>query len=99
MDLLGGDIELRSKRELIEKFIQENLPLIDDADNIPDEFEKYWQEQKILALNKLCEDEQLDKEQFKALIEAYTYSAARNPYVMKYSNAWATGPVFCRPVQ
>ena len=74
MDLLGGDIELRSKRELIEKFIQENLPLIDDADNIPDEFEKYWQEQKILALNKLCEDEHLDKEQFRALIDAYIFS-------------------------
>ena len=74
MDLLGGDIELRSKRELIEKFIQENLPLIADADNIPDEFEKYWQEQKILALNKLCEDEHLDKEQFKALIDAYIFS-------------------------
>ena len=59
---------------MIEKFILENLPLIDDADNIQDEFEKYWQDQKILALNKLCEDEQLDKEQFKALIDAYIFS-------------------------
>jgi len=74
MDLLGGDIELRSKRELIEKFILENLPLIADADNIQDEFEKYWQEQKVLALEKLCNEEQLDKEQFKALIEAYIFS-------------------------
>jgi len=74
MDLLGGDIELRSKRALIEKFILENLPLIDNADNIPDEFEKYWQEQKLLALDKLCEDEQLDKEQFRALIDAYIFS-------------------------
>ncbi len=74
MDLLGGDIELRSKRELIEKFILENLPLIDDADNIQDEFEKYWQEQKVLALEKLCNEEHLDKEQFKALIEAYIFS-------------------------
>jgi type I restriction enzyme R subunit len=74
MDLLGGDIELRSKRELIEKFILENLPLIENADNIQDEFEKYWQEQKVLALEKLCEEENLDKEQFKSLIEAYIYS-------------------------
>jgi type I restriction enzyme R subunit len=74
MDLLAGDIELRSKRELIEKFIQENLPLIDNADNIEDEFEKYWQDQKVLALGKLCDEEQLDKEQFKALIEAYIFS-------------------------
>ena len=78
MDLMGGDVELRSKRELIEKFILENLPHIDDADNIQDEFEKYWQEQKILALEKLCEEEQLDKAQFKALIEAYIFSG-QNP--------------------
>ena len=42
LDLLGSDVQLRSKRELIEKFIEENLPKIADADSIPDEFEKYW---------------------------------------------------------
>lgn len=74
MDLLSGDLELRSKRELIEKFIEENLPKIHDADAIQDEFEKYWQEQKVLALEKLCNVEHLDKAQFKALIETYIYS-------------------------
>lgn len=74
IDLLSGEVELRSKRKLIEKFIEENLPKIYDADNIQDEFEKYWQEQKVLALAKLCDDEHLDKEQFKALIEAYIFS-------------------------
>jgi type I restriction enzyme R subunit len=74
MDLLGGDMLLRSKRELIEKFIEENLPHIEDADNIQNEFEKYWQDQKVLALAKLCDDERLDKEQFKALIDSYIYS-------------------------
>jgi type I restriction enzyme R subunit len=74
MDLLGSEIQLRSKRELIEKFIEENLPKIDNVDRIQDEFEKYWQEQKILALAKLCDDEHLDKEQFKALIDAYIFS-------------------------
>lgn len=74
IDLLGGEIELRSKRELIEKFIEENLPHIDDIEAIQDEFIKYWEEQKILALGRLCEEEQLDKEQFKALISAYIFS-------------------------
>jgi type I restriction enzyme R subunit len=74
MDLLNSEVQLRSKRELIEKFIEENLPKIDDADNIQDEFEKYWQEQKVLALAKLCDDEHLDKEQFKALIDTYIFS-------------------------
>lgn len=74
IDLLGGDIQLRSKRELIQKFIDENMPHIKEGDNIHDEFEKFWQEQKILALGKLCEDEHLDKAQFKSLIDAYIYS-------------------------
>lgn len=74
MELLNSDVQLRSKRELIEKFIEENLPMIEDADNIQDEFEQYWQDQKVLALAKLCDDEQLDKEQFKALIDTYIFS-------------------------
>ena len=74
VDLLGGDVTLRSKRELIEKFIDENLPHIEDADKIEDEFEQYWQDEKVLALGKLCEEENLDKAQFKALIDTYIYS-------------------------
>jgi type I restriction enzyme R subunit len=74
LDLLSGEITLRSKRELIEKFIQENLPKISDADAIPDEFEKYWNDQKVLALAKLCEEENLDRAQFKALIDSYIYN-------------------------
>lgn len=74
IDMITGEINLRSKRELIEKFIEENLPKIKDIDNIPDEFEKFWTDQKVLALGKLCEEEKLDKKQFQALIDAYIYS-------------------------
>jgi len=74
IDLLAGEVELRSKRELIEKFIEENLPHIDDVDDIPDEFEKYWNDRKVLALGKICEEENLDQKQFQALIDAYIYS-------------------------
>lgn len=74
IDLLAGEVELRSKRELIEKFIEENLPLIDDVDAIQDEFEKFWQQEKIVALAALCEQEGLDKQQFNALVESYIYS-------------------------
>lgn len=74
MDMLSGDIQLRSKRELIEKFIEENLPRINNPDNIEDEFQTYWHEEKILALAKLCEEEHLDKQQFNSLIERYSTS-------------------------
>jgi type I restriction enzyme R subunit len=74
IDLLGGDVQLRSKRELIEKFIEENLPFIIDTDKIEQEFDLYWKDQKVLALGKICEEENLDKAQFKSLINAYIYS-------------------------
>lgn len=74
LDMLGGMIDLRSKRELIEKFIEEHLPKIDDADAISDDFEKYWQEQKVLALGQLCEEEHLDRKQFQALIDTYIFN-------------------------
>jgi len=74
IDLLAGEVNLRSKRELIEKFIDENLPHIDDVDAIPDEFEKFWNEQKIMAIAKICEEEHLDQKQFQALMDAYIYS-------------------------
>ncbi len=69
-----GEIDLRSKRELIERFINEHLPTIEDADAISDEFEAYWQEQKVLALGQLCDEENLDRKQFQALIDAYIFS-------------------------
>jgi len=74
IDLLGGDLLLRSKRELIEKFIEENLPKIEDVDQIEDEFETYWKDEKTLALEKLCKEEKLDKEQFNALIDSFIFS-------------------------
>jgi len=74
LDLIGGELKLRSKKELIDEFIEENLPLISDVDSIPDEFEKFWHEQKVLALHKLCDEEDLDEAQFKALVDAYIFS-------------------------
>ena len=81
MDILDGEVELRSKRELIEKFIDKNLPFIHDADMIQDEFEKYWHDQQVLALGQLCEEEHLDHNQFQALVTAYIFN--ENPPIMQ----------------
>ncbi|MBK8530409.1 MAG: type I restriction endonuclease subunit R [Flavobacteriales bacterium] len=74
MSLLSSDVELRSKRELIEKFIAEHLPKITDPDRIQDEFEKYWEDQRVMALHTLCEEEHLDQKQFNNLIETYIFT-------------------------
>ena len=51
-NLLNTEVALRSKKELIEKFIQENLPVIDDTQDIPEEFEKFWDEEQQKAFRR-----------------------------------------------
>lgn len=76
--LLNTEVSLRSKRELIEKFIQESLPNIEDTDTIPEEFEKFWNEEQEKALKVLIEDENLSEEKTERLIENYLF-AEREP--------------------
>lgn len=74
IDLIAGEAHLRSKRELIEKFIKDNLPDIEDADNIPDEFERFWNEEQIEAFRKLCEEENLTDHKVEKVIADYLFT-------------------------
>lgn len=78
VDLLTGEANLRSKRELIEKFILENLPIIEDTDTIPEEFDKYWNEEQQKAFNQLVTEENLSADKTHKLIESYLF-AEREP--------------------
>jgi type I restriction enzyme R subunit len=73
-NLLNTEVQLRSKKELIERFIRENLPVIMDTDDIPQEFEKFWSAEQERAFQKLVEEEKLSKDKTQALIENYLYS-------------------------
>jgi len=78
IDLLTGEANLRSKRELIEKFILENLPVIEDTDTIPEEFDKYWNVEQQKAFNQLVAEENLSPDKTHKLIENYLF-AEREP--------------------
>jgi len=78
IDLIAGEAQLRSKRELIEKFILESLPQIEDADDIPNAFEKYWNEEQVAAFKKLCEEEKLTPDKVDKIIDGYLF-AEREP--------------------
>ncbi|WP_203532557.1 type I restriction endonuclease subunit R, EcoR124 family [Draconibacterium halophilum] len=78
LDILSGEAHLRSKRELIEKFILENLPVIEDSEDVPEAFEKFWNEEQIKAFNKLVEEENLEADKAEKLIEEYLF-AEREP--------------------
>lgn len=74
IELVAGDAQLRSKRELIEKFIQENLPHISDSDDIQNEFESYWNEERKDALLRLSKEESLDNEKLQEVIGKYLFT-------------------------
>ncbi len=86
-----GDEKLRSKRELIDKFINGWLPKIHDGDLVDEEFQKFWTEAEEQAIADFAEEEQLDKEQLQKLIERYTYSG-RQPRNEDYANTLVKKP-------
>lgn len=77
-NLLSTVTTLRSKRELIEKFIKENLPVIVDTDEIEPAFDKFWNEEQQKAFLKLVSEEKLSAEKTEKLIEDYLF-AEREP--------------------
>jgi len=74
IDLVAGEIQLRSKRALIEAFIEENLPKLKPNENVIQAFEKYWTANKKEALMKLCAEENLSPQELKKILNHYTFA-------------------------
>jgi type I restriction enzyme R subunit len=73
-DILASDTQLRSKKELIERFIEENLPLIANTDNIEDAFETFWTTEKKKAIQQLSKDENLNYNNLIATVSNYLFT-------------------------
>jgi len=78
MNLLNTEAKLRSKRELIQKFISENLPEIEDSSTISDEFDSFWSKEQQKAFEQIVTEENLSAEKTAQLIEDYMF-AEREP--------------------
>jgi len=74
VDLLSGQPQLRTKKELIEKFISENLPNVSGINAITDEFDTFWNKQRINAFNKMCEENSLKPEKLQKVIDSYLFT-------------------------
>lgn len=73
LDMVAGDVRLRSKRELIERFIIENLPLIGE-DDLEQGFEAFMDVEKQKAFNQFVTDEKIDGVKLKELIDDFLFS-------------------------
>ncbi len=73
-DIIAGDTRLRSKRELIEKFINQHLPLIEDSEDIGDEFTNFIGKEKLIAIKELSDKEDLDATKLEKVIGDYLFT-------------------------
>ena len=74
IDLIAGEVQLRSKRKLIEEFISENLPKLIPNGNVLKEFESYWNEHKTNAFDKLCKEENISPQKFESIVQTYVFA-------------------------
>ena len=66
--------QMRSKKELIERFIQENLPLVREADEIEDAFDDFWKGEKKKAVRELANEEELDYDGLVEIMSVYIFT-------------------------
>ena len=74
LDSVAGTIELRSKRELIQKFIESTLPDLTSSAEIPDSFEDFWEQERVSAFERLVKEEQLDADKLQKVIDRFVYT-------------------------
>ena len=73
-NLVSSDPTLLSKRELIERFMNEHLDGIPAQVSVEDEFEFFWEKEKRLALEKMAIEEQLNQGKLESLVSRYEAS-------------------------
>lgn len=76
-DLLGSERQVRSKRELIEKFIEQHMPRLGKGQDVQAAFSDFWNAERLAAIEQICAAEQIDPAAFRAMIEQYHFSGKR----------------------
>lgn len=74
LGILDTETQLRSKKELIERFIADHFPEIKKGDDIGEEFETFWNDEKRKAIAELSATEGLDLEGLQKVIGDYLFT-------------------------
>jgi type I restriction enzyme R subunit len=73
-NLISTDPTLLSKKELIEKFMNDHLDGIPAQADVEEEFEYFWEKEKRLAIEKMAVEENLNKDKLENLVSRYQVS-------------------------
>jgi type I restriction enzyme R subunit len=74
LHIFDRDIQLRKKKELVRKFIEESLPKLRKADDVEKAFSKFWQSERSEVLKKLAKDEKIPIDKIEGLVGDYLYT-------------------------
>ena len=74
MDIISSTPSLRSKKELIEQFIERNLPDITNPIQLEGAFAEFMESEKNAALAKFGIDENIDMKKLNVMIDNYLFT-------------------------
>ena len=74
LKIFDRDVTLRKKKDLIKKFIEENLPKIGQSTDVEKAFSEFWSSERSSVLKKLAQEENIPTENIEALIGEYLYT-------------------------
>lgn len=72
--LFDRDVKLRKKKELIRKFIDENLPTIGKSEDVEKAFEEFWTNEESSVIKDVADAENIPKEKLERIIGEYVYT-------------------------
>ena len=73
-DLISSDISLHDKQDLIQKFIEENMPKMINGQSVQQAFAEFWDVEKEKAYQQLCEEENLKVDSMKNVLNHYEFT-------------------------
>ncbi len=74
LKVFDRDVTLRKKKDLVKKFIDENLPRVSRSEDVEEAFSAFWASERSETLRKLSESEHISTEEIEALIGEYLYT-------------------------
>lgn len=91
LKIFDRDIKLRKKKELIKKFIEENLPKLETDERMEQALGEFWNKERLENISKIAHDENIPLEKFESLISEYLYTG-RIPHGQKIIDTLPSTP-------
>jgi type I restriction enzyme, R subunit len=74
LELLDKEVQLRGKRDLIEKFIDTQMPTLEPEEKVEKVFKNFWNQERVEAVRQLCRSENLNESAVNQMIANYKFS-------------------------